>query len=160
MINRVTGEITFNDGLCLSPQKVLSDSFLSPFGARSYTLIPSESFHQLYEHQADHGRFTVDVFTDEARRIQSVSLTHQLPSYNRDSGEDAERQAFHEGIVAIDLGGQHEFSWGHIVCRRVGKTSSLFIYYTPGPHVPLKSPDLLFHLRAQAKSGNETTRSE
>ena len=66
-------------------------------------------------------------------------LSHFHSFYRSDTPADAERRAFHEGVISADLGGQREFSWGRMYCRFNPATNKdlLIAAYAPGPHVPM-----------------------
>jgi len=134
MINHVTGEIQFTDGLCLSPDVVLSRERLVALGATSF----GPDFHALHERESDRGRFSIRVGLDGSYRIRAVFLAHQHSSYKRKRPEDAERRAYHEYVIAHDLGGQREFSWGRVsrYLHPGNTTDYLYVFYTPELRVP------------------------
>jgi hypothetical protein len=114
--------------------------------------IPGWTLHLLGEHESDHGCFEVQAVSDPACRIQTVLLSHAHPFYSEETPEDAERHAFHEGVIESDLGGVREFSWGEVFCR-VDEDSNkdwLVVVYKSGPKVPLHPPILPRQLRAHA----------
>jgi len=147
MISRIAGEVKFED-LLIVPHEVLP----STRAQKSHSLpIPGWSAHQLGVHRSDLGAFELEVLSDAAERIQLVLLAHAHPFYERSTQDDAERRAFHEGIVNSELAGQREFSWGEVLCRldKHANKDWLVLAYNQGPHVPIVFPDVLRHLRAR-----------
>jgi hypothetical protein len=151
MISRVTGEIDFRDGLRIIPHAPLTPEFIQD--SRDF-IVPGWSGHDLGLHDSDQGAFEVTAISDPQSRVQLVLVSH---FYHSDTPSDAERRAFHEGVISTDLGGQQEFSWGHVFCRRDPATNkdSLIVAYAPGPHVPMERDPLLHYLQAhEPKPGN------
>jgi hypothetical protein len=156
MISRLSGEVTFQD-LRILPQAVLPSALLKekPVGHSGHFPIPGWSGHQLGLHRSDIGPFQVEVLCAEGR-IQVVLLAHvrplanARPFYEQNTPGDAERRAFHEGLISSELAGQREFSWGEVLCRydkRVNK-DWLVIAYNQGPHVPVVAPEVPLYLQA------------
>ncbi len=75
----------------------------------------------------------------QTRSVEAGYLSHRHPFYQLDTPEDAERRAYHEGVIAFDLRGQLEFPWGHVFCRlQLGpKCDWLVVVYNPFDNVPL-----------------------
>ncbi len=147
MISRSTGEATFFD-LKVAPQKVVP----SPVGCRFRDLSAKDwRWHRLGIYRADHGKFEVEALTDKDDRVQILLLAHSHPSYKPNTPGDSERRAFHEGVISTDLAGQHEFSWGEVLCRLNATENKdwLVIAYTRGPHVPGQTPEVLLRLYAR-----------
>jgi len=150
MISRSTGEVCFEDGLSFSPHVMLSPDHVRSFRSHSFLSIPGWTQHFLGKHTSEERVFEVEAVSDPACRIQAVFLAHSHPFYQSDTPGDKERRVFHEGIIASELGGQLEFSWGEVFCRLDVKSNTdwLVIIYTPGPNVPLHPPEMLQHLYA------------
>jgi hypothetical protein len=79
-----------------------------------------------------------------------VLLAHQHNYYEATTPRDAERRAFHDGVISADLAGQREFSWGQVFCRLETKSNKdwLVLAYTLGPQVPGNTVEVLKHLHA------------
>ena len=71
--------------------------------------VPGWSGHQLGVHPSELGDFDVEVLTDAESRVQLALLAHVHSFYQRETPRDAERRAFHEGVVHSELDGQREF---------------------------------------------------
>lgn len=112
MINRVTGEIDFSSGLRILPHcsvQSLSTDFGPSLKVETHTLSHKEwKRHVLGFHNSEHGNFEVEALSGEDDCIQLVLLSHWHPFYELGTPEDAERRAFHEGVVSSDLGGQRD----------------------------------------------------
>ena len=137
MIARSNGEVTFAD-LRIVPQAVVASG-----EAQQIRALPVRAWsqHVLGIHRSDRGEFEVEAVSDQLRRIQIVLLTHHHPFYQAETPGDAERRAFHEGVISSDLGGQREFSWGQVLCRLEAKSNRdwILIAYALGPQVPLQN---------------------
>jgi len=144
MISRVTGEADFIDGLRILPQAALPPEFPPD----SDFILPGWKAHHLGLHDSDHGRFEVTAISDPERRVQLLLLSHSGPFYQPSTPYDSERRAFHESVIKADLGGQREFSWGQVFCRRDpgANKDSIIVAYSSGPHVPVQSDPLLRQL--------------
>ncbi len=146
MISRSTGEAAFRD-LRIVPQAVLA-----PNEVRRTHRLPLPGWSQLVLgiHHSDRGAFEVEAISDQQRRIQIVLLAHHHAFYQAGTPEDAERRAFHEGVISSDLTGQREFSWGQVFCRLEPKSDKdwLVLAYTIGPQVPMQTSAVLGHLYA------------
>jgi hypothetical protein len=147
MISRITGEVAFRDELRIQPHARVPVGFVQ--SSRDFN-IPGWAGHELGVHASDHGDFEVTAVSDPQCRVQLVLLSHSHSYYRSDTPADAERRAFHEGVINTDLGGQHEFSWGRVYCRRdpaVNK-DALIVAYAPGPQVPTPHDPMLHQLEA------------
>jgi hypothetical protein len=147
MISSSNGEVLFVD-LRILPHSVLTPG--DPQRIRKLP-VPGWSQHLLGVRRSDRGTFEVEAVSDEQRHIQVVLLAHQHPFYEKNTPEDGERRAFHEGIINADLAGQREFSWGQVFCRFDSKSNKdwLVLAYTPGPHVPKQTSIVLERLHAR-----------
>ena len=116
MISRVTGQVSFCDDLQIQPHIRLSACHIQD--SREF-MVPGWSGCHLGIHRSDHGEFDVTAIVDPEYRLQLVLLSHVHPFYRPDTPRDGERRAFHEGVIGADLGGQREFTWGRMYCRRV-----------------------------------------
>lgn len=154
MISRSTGEVVFED-LRLVPQAVLR-----PGDAPATRALPVQgwSHHLFGVRQSDRGGFSVEALSDQEGRIQVVLLAHAHPFYQADTPDDSERHVFHEGVIAADLAGQREFSWGQVFCRLDRKSNRdwLVVAYAQGPQVPLQTATVLRHLHEHAPEPGET----
>ena len=147
MISRSNGEATFQD-LRILPQAVLAPADTT----QTHPLpVPSWLHHLLGIRHSDRGKFEVEAVTDLERRIHVLLLAHSHPFYLADTPDDAERRAFHEGIISSDLAGQREFSWGQVFCRLETKSNKdwLVVAYTLGPPIPMQTSAVLGHLYAR-----------
>jgi len=146
MIDRSTGEVAFRD-LRILPQARVPSPLVKP--PRNLP-IPGWFGHFLGVHESEHGVFIVEAVSHHDR-IQVVLMAHSHPFYEPKTPGDNERRAFHEGVISIDLSGQREFSWGEVLCRFNSRENRdwLVVAYTPGPHVPKPSGDVLALLLAR-----------
>jgi len=146
MISRGTGETQFND-LRISPQGLLP---ATAYVQTRRLPLPGWSGHRLGRHHSDQGWFEVEAISDAEHRVQILLLAHSHPFYGAGAEGDAERRAFHEGIINSELTGQREFSWGEVLCRLDATANKdwLVLAFTPGPHVPRQSTDVLLGLSA------------
>lgn len=146
MILPATGEVIFSDGLHFSPHEPLSVSSGTP--RRPFGLVRGWSKYVLGKHSSDHGEFEVEVVCDTGRRIETVAVAHIHPFYERETAGDSERHAYHEGIIATDLRGQREFSWGMALSCLDTRANKdwLVVVYTAELHVPLRRAEFLRHL--------------
>ena len=162
MINRVTGEIDFEDGLRILPHcsvQSLSTPSENPLKVRSRNLsLKGWKRHVLGPHQSTHGIFAVEAISAADGCIHIVLLSHQHPFYEPDTPEDAERRAFHEGVIASELGGQRVFTWGEVICRLVMPTNQdwLVVAYSRQPRVPLPDTTVLLTLYANERLPDNT----
>src|SRR5579872_4500983 len=148
MISHISGEVIFQD------LRILQQAILSLLG-REHRLagvprtlpVPGWMAQQLGGHRSELGVFDVEVLSHHGR-IQVLLLAHVHPFYERNTPGDAERRAFHEGIISSELAGQREFSWGEVLCRLDTHANKdwLVLAYNQGPHVPLATPEVLLHL--------------
>src|SRR5436190_10962664 len=112
MINRATGEVSFQSGLHIAPHRPIKSSHQT----RSLSLKMWKR-HILGNHSSEHGTFQVEALSAEEERIYIVLLAHQHSFYELGTLEDRDRRVFHEGVIGRDLAGQREFSWGEVFCR-------------------------------------------
>ena len=91
--------------------------------------------------------------------IHVVLLSHWHTFYEVGTLEDAERRAFHEGVVSSDLGGQREFAWGEVLCRldKPRNQDWLVIAYNRNSRVPLPEKEVLLRLYARERMPDENT---
>jgi hypothetical protein len=160
MINRVTGEVDFQTGLRILPHCSLESLSVKPEGPLK---IKTQKLsrtgwkrHMLGFHSSEHGTFEVEALS-EAEGIQVVLLAHKHAFYEPNTPDDAERRAFHEGVIGSDLAGQREFSWGEVICR-LEKTSNkdwLVIAYSREAKVPSGVREVLLQLSAHEKMPEE-----
>lgn len=156
MINRVTGEINFRTGLHILPHcsiRSFADS-KNPLPLRTQKLsLQDWKRHILGSHPSDHGTFEVEALSAGDDCVQVVLLSHRHPFYEAGTPDDAERRAFHEGIVNSDLGGQKEFSWGEVICRLEMPTNKdwLVVAYNGEARMPFPQTETLLRLYAHEK---------
>ena len=86
-----------------------------------------------------------------------VLLSHHHSFYQPDTPHDAERRAFHEGVIAKDLMGQKEFDWGEALCRLETSRNKdwLVIAYSRDAKVPLEVKQMLSSLLAHERMSEE-----
>jgi hypothetical protein len=146
MISPVDGEVSFDDGLSIRahaslPALLLANTghFWSSFHRRKLS-VPGWSQCELGVHSSSHGPFQVEASVSDVSRVEAVFLSHCHAFYEAETPLDGERRVYHEGIVAIDLHGQREFSWGHVFCRHDKKENRdwLVIVYNPFANVPMR----------------------
>ena len=146
MIVPSTGEISFTDGLRITAHALIQPLLRTTPGPVSSRALPVEGWNQHHfgEHPSSFGRFEVEVATGAADRVEGVFLRHLHPFYDPATPEDSERRAFHEGVIASDLRGQREFSWGHVFCRlkKEENRDALVVIYTPFCNVPLQQREV------------------
>jgi hypothetical protein len=166
MIIRLTGEVFFQDTLCILPhrpvQAVLgSRSDPNKIISRSLPVLGWRG-HRLGFHESDHGRFEVEAISDPEDRVQLVLLSHCHSFYESGTPEDAERRAYHQGVINSDLGGQREFSWGEAFCRldRHANQDWLIVAYDPGPHVPIHVKKTLWQLTGADRGPSRKTEAD
>jgi len=145
MINRVTGEVSFQSGLHIVPHRAIA----SPHKTRALSL-KGWKRHLLGIHPSEHGAFEVEALSKEADRILLVMLSHQHSFYEPDTPADADRRTFHEGIISQELAGQREFSWGEVTCRFIPtfKRDWLVVAYNRDADIPLPEREVLLRLLA------------
>jgi hypothetical protein len=152
MINRATGEVSFQDDFHIVPHRAIQSSH--PTQALS---LKGWKRHILGFHLSEHGRFEVEALSAEQDRIWVVLLAHQHPFYESGTPADADRRAFHEGVISSDLAGQREFSWGEVICRleAVCNKDWLVIGYNRNADIPLREREVLLHLFAHKNLPDE-----
>lgn len=157
MINRVTGEIDFSDGLRIVPHCAVSSLATArekPMKVRTQKLsLGLWKRHVLGSHPSGHGTFEVETLSADDDCINVVLFSHQHSFYEASTPEDAERRTFHEGVVNSDLGGQREFTWGEVICRleMPANRDWLVVAYNRQPRVPLPEKTELLRLFAHEK---------
>ncbi len=155
MIIASTGEVCFTKGLCVAPHSLV-DSILIDAGNYGASIsarnLPIEGWkqHALGIHKSDRGDFEVEVVTGPECRIEGVFLSHHHAFYDPRTPGDVERRVFHDSVIAADLCGQLEFSWGHVFCRVDSKANRdwLVLIYNPFSQVPLKAREVYRQLFA------------
>ena len=115
--------------------------------------------HILGFHTSDHGTFEVEALTAEEDRVYLVLLSHSHNFYEKDTPGDAERRAFHEGVISSDFAGQTEFTWGDVHCRFESMFNQdwLVIAYSGGAQIPSIEKDVLLSLFAHEKMPEDET---
>jgi hypothetical protein len=103
MIDRATGEVDFRSGLHIAPH-CLVEKLVTLAGTRPKFRTQTLSLkgwkrHVLGAHDSEHGTFEVEALSSGGDRIQVVLLAHQHAFYEPNTPEDAERRAFHDGII-------------------------------------------------------------
>ncbi len=154
MINRVTGEISFRDDFHIAPHRAIELSH-----ATQTLSLKGWKRHLLGFHPSEHGTFEVEALSSHQGRVQVVLLSHQHPFYEPGTVADADRRAFHEGVINSDLAGQREFAWGEAVCRLEAPCNKdwLVIAYNRDADVPLREPEVLLRLVAHENIPDEST---
>ncbi|HLH56345.1 MAG TPA: hypothetical protein VKY92_22350 [Verrucomicrobiae bacterium] len=106
--------------------------------------------HILGPHPSEHGNFEVEALSADDDCIHVVLLSHQHRFYEAGTPEDAERRAFHEGVITSDLGAQREFTWGEVMCRLEMPASKdwLVVAYNRQPRIPLPEKTVLLGMFA------------
>jgi hypothetical protein len=137
-----TGEVGFADGLRITAHVLVSRLLEAlPQDIISTRELPIEGWrqHVLGKHASNHGVFFVEVATGSEGRVEAVFLSHCHEFYDSTTPIDSERRVYHEGIIASDLRGQREFSWGYVFCRLDSKVNQdwLVVIYSPFSTVPL-----------------------
>ncbi len=154
MINPHSGEVSFHDGLRITAQAAIAEVLALleiPEALWSDMQIEGWRHYGLGPHISDYGTFSVEATIDDTRRVAAVHLSHVHAFYEAATPEDSERHLFHESIVARDLFGQREFSWGWVYCRYDPRTLRdwLVVVYSPFAAVPLHERERLRMLREQ-----------
>jgi hypothetical protein len=154
MINRATGEVAFKDGLHIVPHcrvESLNSNPADTTKIRTQKLsLHGWKRHVFGSHISEHGTFEAEALSAEEDRIMLVLLAHKHPFYEATTPEDAERRAYHEGVISSDLAGQKEFSWGEVLCRLVRAENKdwLVVAYNREVKVPLETRAAILHLIA------------
>ena len=157
MINRATGEVNFRDGLHIRPHcsiASLSADANCPAKIKTQKLsLKGWKRHVLGFHDSEYGTFEVEALSVDGERIHVVLLAHKHPFYEPGTPEDAERRAFHEGVVMSDLAGQREFTWGEVIFRleRAANKDWLVIAYSREAKVPLVVKAAVSHFYEHAE---------
>jgi len=86
-----------------------------------------------------------------------VLLAHQHAFYEPNTPEDAERRAFHDGVIHSDLAEQREFSWGEVRHRLEPKPNKdwLVVAYSHEARMPLPNRDDILRLLAHEKAPDD-----
>ena len=157
MIIASTGEVCFEKGLNIRPHQFIQPFSIKAPGTNDFPIItrdlPVEGWkkHGLGIHKSDHGDFDIEVVTGSEGRVEGVFLSHMHSFYEAGTPGDAERRVYHDSIIATDLRGQREFSWGHVFCRVDDKTNRdwLVLIYSPFSSVPLHAREVYRQLFAR-----------
>jgi hypothetical protein len=156
MINRVTGEVGFLDGLHIVPHCPIQSLFADAedrwkIGTQQLSLQGWQR-HVLGFHASEHGTFETEVLSTDGGRVVVVLLAHRQP-FHKPAGEDEERRAYHEGVIISDLAGQKEFTWGEVLCRleRAAHKDWLVIAYCREAKVPAEDNATILHLMSHEK---------
>jgi hypothetical protein len=163
MINRVTGEIDFRHGLRILPHGSIaalsSDSEPSLKVKTQKLSLKGWKRHVLGLHVSEHGTFEVEALSADDERVHVVLLSHRHPFYEPGTPEDADRRAFHEGVVSSDLGGQKEFTWGEVIFRLEISSNKdwLVVAYNRESRVPFPEKEVILHLFAHEDIPGDVT---
>jgi hypothetical protein len=156
MISLLTGDVSFDDGLSIRAHASLSALRLENAGLLWSSIkwrrlnVPGWSQCELGVHSSSHGEFQVEASVSDEPRVQAVFLCHCHAFYEAGTPMDGERRVYHEAIIARDLRGQQEFSWGHVFCRYEKKANRdwLVVVYNPFANVPMRERAVERLLRA------------
>jgi hypothetical protein len=157
MINRATGEVSFRSGLHIAPHCLVEGLVVhagtGPKVRTQPLSLKGWNRHVLGTHDSEHGTFEVEALSSAGDRIQIVLLAHQHDFYEPNTPEDADRRAFHDGVIHSDLAGQREFSWGEVLHRLEVRPNKdwLVIAYSHEARIPLPERDILLGLQAHEK---------
>ena len=163
MINRATGEVDIQTGLHIRPHASVQSLFTDPAGLSKIKTrklsLQGWTRHTLGCHTSEHGTFEVEALSAEEQRVYVVLLSHNHPFYEPRTPDDAERRTFHEGVIATDLAGQKEFTWGQAFCRFEPSLNQdwLVIAYSREARKPLPERDILRHLYAHENLPEDDT---
>ena len=163
MIDRVTGGVDFQSGLHILPHcsiDSLHENAQEPLKVKTRNLsLKGWKRHILGSHASEHGSFEVEALSTDDERIHVVLLSHQHAFYEQSTPDDAERRAFHEGVVSSDLAGQREFSWGEVTYRLESAFNQdwLVVAYRREAKVPLQVKEVLLRLYAHEKMPEDET---
>lgn len=139
MISRHDGEVSFSDGLVIRPHMPL---WHLPSASRDLAggSLMGWGMFTLGTHPSQYGDFAVEVAcaTVDQRPVFLVVLVSMNPFFRMPVEKDRERRVFHEGVLARELSGQREFSWGEAFCKynQEDRRDCLNVVYTAGPKVP------------------------
>lgn len=142
MIAPLNGEVCFSDGLVIRARSPIWELPLQP------KLLSKPHLGWVYfaagRHRSDHGEFEVELACSEghALAVFLIVLWSVDSFFGMPVPDDRERAVFHESLLARDLHGQREFSWGEAFCKfnRAESRNCLNIVYTAGPKVPAVPP--------------------
>ena len=163
MINRVIGKIDFRSGLRILPH--CSIRSLSPDSEPSLKVetqklsLKGWKRHVLGFHVSEHGTFEVEALSADDERVHVVLLSHRHHFYEPGTPEDADRRAFHEGMVSSDITGQKEFTWGEVICRLeiTSNKGWLVVAYNRESRVPLPQKEVILRLCAHENMPGDNT---
>jgi hypothetical protein len=160
MINRVTGEIRFSDNFLIFPHCSLNSlsATAQPLKVVTHKLsLGAWKRHVLGSRTSEHGIFLIEALSAEEDCVDVVLLSHNHPFYESGTPEDADRRAFHEGVISADLGGQREFAWGEVICRLEVSANRdwMVIAYNRQPRVPYPGKRDLLELLAHERTPEE-----
>src|SRR5437773_10743750 len=118
MITSATGEVHFQDGMVIVAHCAVQQ-LIRAHGTAGIRPLPALGWtcYILGDHVSELGAFEVEVVSGPDGRVHIVSLAHNHPFYEAQTVDDAERRAYHEGVIATDLRGQREFPWGQVFCK-------------------------------------------
>ena len=99
----------------------------------------------------------MEVLSADDELIHVVLLSHRHTFYEPGTPEDAERRAFHEGVISAELGGQREFSWGEVICRFENALNKdwLVVACNRESRVPTPGKDVLLRLLTDKRMPEE-----
>ena len=163
MIDRVTGGVDFQSGLHIIPHCSIASLHANakePLTIKTRKLsLKGWKRHIFGFHVSEHGSFEVEALSTDDDRIHVVLLSHEHSFYEQNTPDDAERRAFHEGVVSSDLAGQKEFTWGEVTYRLESASNKdwLVIAYSREAKVPLQMKEVLLSLRAHEKMPDDDT---
>ncbi|MEO6847892.1 MAG: hypothetical protein ABI443_09955 [Chthoniobacterales bacterium] len=142
MITPTTGEIGFADGLSLGPHAQIDGLQVETLKRRA---IPVKGWSQVEMgvHPSDQGDFEIEISSGPENRVEAVFLSHSHSFYEAGTPEDGERRVFHDGVIARDLRGQHEFSWGNVFTKLDPKSNRdwIAIIYNRFPSISLSTSE-------------------
>ena len=157
MIAALDGEVSFADGLVIRAHDSVRTLPLKPEVLGSSPL--GWVYFSAGRHPSEHGEFAVELACSEADELAIflVVLWSVNPFFQTASEEDRERAVFHESVLARDLRGQREFSWGEAFGKynRQDARNCLNVVYTAGPKVPRMTREGLRALAARAATGDQ-----
>ena len=163
MINRTTGEISFRDGLHIVPhsgiQSLMANDEVRPKIRTQKLSLKGWKRHVLGFHDSEHGTFEVEVLSADEDRIHVVLLAHRHEFYESTTPGDAERRAFHEGVVNVDLAGQKEFKWGEVLFRLESASNKdwIVVAYSREAARPLQVKEAILRLCAHEDLPGDNT---
>lgn len=157
MINRDTGEVGFKSGLLIVPhcpvEKLAANAEAAPRIRTQDPSLKGWKRHVFGFHVSEHGTFEVEALLSDGDRIQIVLLAHRHTIYEPNTPEDADRRAFHEGVISSDLAGQREFAWGEVLHRLEPAPNKdwLVVAYSREAKVPLPDREAILTMRSHER---------